>query len=81
MSTFSEYARVVRLNQREPRIKVTGREIDGDKIGGTSEAGENKKVRISYWGDGKGVLKEECKREGLLEHLEDATQRILTFIY
>lgn len=81
MSSFSEYVRIVRLNQRKPRIKVTGREIDGDKIGGTSEVRENKKVWIGYWGDGKGVLKGECKREGLLEHLEDATQRILTFIY
>lgn len=44
MSSFSEYVRIVRLNQRKPRIKVTGREIDGDKIGGTSEVRENKKV-------------------------------------
>lgn len=57
------------------------READGDKIGGTSEAGKTKETSIGCCGDGKGVLEGEYKRKSLLEHMENATHRILTFIY
>ena len=51
---------------------MRGGETDGDKIGDTSGAGKTKKASMGCCGDDKG----ECKRQGLLEHLEDAAHRM-----